>query len=116
MARVIASTLCGSADCSEFGRIAAMWIAALVVAAALVTFSTQLYVAANPRDVLPWVGRAVHEPGAAVMLRLVGLAVGLVGGLLVTPEADRGWFGLGVLLIMVPTVILQARHNARVKR
>lgn len=93
-----------------------MWIAALVVAAALITFSTQLYIAANPRDALPWVGRAVHEPGSAVMIRLAGVAVGLLGGLLLSPEPDRGWFGLGVLLIMVPTVVLQGRHNARVKR
>lgn len=92
-----------------------MWIAALVIAAVLITYSTQLYIQANPHNRLPWVGRAVHEPTSAVMIRMAGLFVGLIGGLLLTPDEDRGWFGLGVLLIMVPTGILQSVHNARVK-
>lgn len=92
-----------------------MWIAALVVAAALITYSTWLYVRANPRDRLPWVGRAAHEPAQASMIRLAGLFVGLVGGTILTPDDQRGWFGLGVLLILLPTVVLQGRHNTRVK-
>ena len=93
-----------------------MWIAALVIAAVLITFSTQLYVAANPHDRLPWIGRAVHEPSSAVMTRLAGLVVGLGGGLLLTPKDELGWFGLGALLTLVPTGILQSVHNARVER
>jgi hypothetical protein len=92
-----------------------MWIAALALAAVLITYSTWLYVKANPDSRLPWVGRAIHEPGAAVMTRLAGIFVGLVGGTALTPDDERGWFGLGVLLMMVPTVFLQTRHNARVK-
>lgn len=93
-----------------------MWIAALVIAAVLITYSTLVYVKANPTSRVPWVGRPENEPGSAVMLRLAGVFVGLVGGMLLTPDDMRGWFGLGVLMIMVPTGILLTLHNARVKR
>jgi hypothetical protein len=92
-----------------------MWIAALVIAASLITYSTWLYVQANPRDKLPWIGRATNEPSQAVMCRLAGLFVGLIGGMVLTPDDLRGWFGLGALLMLLPTVILQGVHNARVK-
>lgn len=93
-----------------------MWIAALVIAAVLITYSTWLYIEANPNDRLPVIGRAAHEPGTAVMIRLAGVFVGLIGGMLLTPDDLRGWFGIGALLILVPTLVLQAWHNARIKR
>ncbi len=92
-----------------------MWIAALVIAAVLITYSTQLYIQANPNDPVPWIGRPANEPSSAVMTRLAGLLVGLVGGMILTPDDDRGWFGFGILLILVPTGILLSVHNARVK-
>jgi hypothetical protein len=49
------------------------------------------------------------------MIRLAGTFVRLVGGTTFVPADERGWFGLVVLLMMVPTVVLQTRHNARVK-
>lgn len=98
-----------------FGTIADMWIAALVIAAVLITYSTQVYIQANPTGKVPWIGRPENEPNSAVMLRLAGVFVGLVGGMLLTPDDMRGWFGFGVLLIMVPTGILLTLHNARVK-
>lgn len=91
-----------------------MWIAALVVAAVLITVSTMQLVAANPTSRLPWIGRAEHEPTSATMLRLAGLIIGLLGGLWLAPVDQRGWFGLGVLLLLVPTAFLQIRHNRRV--
>lgn len=92
-----------------------MWIVALVIAAVLITYSTLLYIQANPTSRVPWIGRADNEPNAAVMFRLAGVFVGLVGGMWLTPDDMRGWFGLGVLLLVVPTGILLTRHNARLK-
>ncbi len=85
-----------------------------MVAAALVTASTMQLIAANPLTRLPWVGRPEHEPPTAIGLRMAGVVIGLFGGLWLAPMADRFWFGAGVLLILVPTVILQVRHNQSV--
>lgn len=88
-----------------------MWIAALLVAAVLITWSTVVLIRANPTSRVPLMGRAENEPGSVVLLRLAGLAVGLVGGLLLAPLSQRVPFGIGVLLIMVPTLVLQVLHN-----
>ena len=92
-----------------------MWIAALVVAAVLITWSTLMLAKANPTSRLPMIGRAEHEPSGVVVLRLLGLAVGLVAGSLLAPASQRIAFGIGVLLIMVPTAVISLRHNAGLK-
>ena len=92
-----------------------MWIAALAVAAVLITLSTIQLIAANQRTPLPWIGRPANEPTSALGLRIAGVMVGLVGGLFLAPLDQRYWFGVGVLLILVPTAILQTRHNRSVR-
>lgn len=92
-----------------------MWIVALVVAAALITWSTVVLARANPASRLPVIGRAENEPGSVVLLRLAGAAIGLVAGSFLAPPSQRIAFGIGVLLIMVPTLVISFRHNANLK-
>ena len=90
-----------------------MWIVALVVAAVLLTLSTRQLILANPRSPLPWMGRPEQEPGSTLLLRLAGAFAGLVGGVM-TPTHLLAWFFVGIVLAFLPTVVLQARHNAQV--
>ena len=92
-----------------------MWIVALVVAAVLLTLSTHQLVLANPRSPVPWMGRPEQEPGSTLILRIAGAFAGLVGGIL-TPTHLLVWFFVGVVLAFLPTVVLQARHNAHMHR
>lgn len=90
-----------------------MWIAALVVAAVLLTLSTRQLVLANPRSQVPWMGRPEQEPGSTLVLRIAGAFAGLVAGVL-TPTHQLAWFFVGIVLAFLPTIVIQARHNARV--
>ncbi|MGN6751980.1 MAG: hypothetical protein ACTHJJ_05445 [Intrasporangium sp.] len=90
-----------------------MWIVALVVAAVLLTLSTHQLVLANPRSPVPWMGRPEQEPGSTLILRIAGAFAGLVSGIL-TPTHLLLWFFVGIVLAFLPTVVLQARHNAHV--
>lgn len=102
-------------DLARIGRITGMWIVALVVAAVLLTLSTRRLLLANPRSPLPWLARPEQEPTSTMLLRLAGAFVGLLAGLL-TPSHLLGWFFLGIVLAFVPAVLLQARHNAHLRR
>ena len=93
-----------------------MWIAVLALAAVLVAVSVVLVVRANPRSHVPWFGRPEHDAPWSLVLRNVGLFLGLVGGLVLVPDSQRGWFVVGVVALLLPAFVIQAVHNARVDR
>jgi hypothetical protein len=78
--------------------------------------------AANPNARLPWIGLPANRPGRAIALQYLAIVIGIFAMYCVVAALNRRhpydafWDLPFALLIVVATVVPQARHNRRVQR
>ena len=87
----------------------------VIVGTVLGLVSARQIVAANHDTKIPWSGRMPNHPRNAPLLRGVGGALAIVGGLGLYPVLDAGVIAVVFVTTACPLLVFVA-HNRRIER
>lgn len=95
--------------------LAVLAIALVIVGTVLGLASARQIVAANRDGKIPWSGRIPNQPRNAPLVRGVGGALAIIGGLMLYPQLGAGVIALVFLTTACPLLVFVA-HNRRIER